>query len=266
MTADRIPNADDLVLELKGITKSFGHVRALGGVDLQLRRGELLGLVGDNGAGKSTLTKVLSGAVIPDSGQVVVNGTEVALRNPEDAHRLGIEMIYQDLALFDNLDVAANIFIGREHISRTHVMDRSRMWREAAEVLARMRINISSPKLLVEQMSGGQRQMIACARAVAFKSRILVMDEPTAALGVREANALLELVQGLKGEHSIVLITQRIPDVLAIADRVMVMKGGLSQGVLDVDQVSLDDVVTLIVKGRGGDNHASEDQRFLSVS
>jgi simple sugar transport system ATP-binding protein len=240
---------DQFILELKGIRKAYGHVQALGGVDLQLRPGELLGLVGDNGAGKSTLTKVLGGAVIPDAGEIILDGAPVPIRTPEDAHRYGIEMIYQDLALFNNLDVAANIFVGRER-SKRFILDRRRMWREAAEILERMHVNIASPKLLVEQMSGGQRQMVACARAAVFESRVLVMDEPTAALGVREANALLDFIVGLKGEQSMILITQRIPDVLAIADRVMILKGGLSQGVLEVAKVDLDDIVTLIVKGR----------------
>jgi len=264
MTEGQSAGAEDVILELRGITKTYGHVRALGGVDLGLRRGELLGLVGDNGAGQSTLTKVLSGAVIPDCGQIFLNGTEVAIRNPDDAHRLGVEMIYQDLALFNNLDVAANIFIGREPRFVGHMMDRPRMWREAVAILDRMRINISSPKLLVEQMSGGQRQMVACARAVAFESKILVMDEPTAALGVREASALLEFIRGFKGSHSIILITQRIPDVLAIADRVMVLKGGLSQGVLEVDQVTLDDVVNLIIKGRPQGAQSAGNLQFSS--
>ena len=139
----------DAVLELRGITKNFGPVTALGGVDLQLRKGELLGLVGDNGAGKSTLTKILSGAYVPDSGTILMNGAEVRIRNPADAHRLGIEMIYQDLALFDNLDVASNLFVGRERLVWGDFVDKQRMWQEAADVLARMRTNIKSPKLQV---------------------------------------------------------------------------------------------------------------------
>jgi simple sugar transport system ATP-binding protein len=256
MNVSTVPS--DAILELKGITKRFGHIQALAGVDMQLRRGELLGLVGDNGAGKSTLIKVLSGAAIPDSGQIVIDGLEASIHGPEDARRLGVEMIYQDLALFDNLDVASNIFIGRERRVLGLFLDRRRMWREATEVLSRTGINIASPQLSVGQMSGGQRQMVACARSVAFKSRILLMDEPTAALGVREATALLSLIEGLKGAHSIILITQRIPDVLAIADRVMVMKGGLSQGVLEVNTTTLEDIVTLIVKGRRNGSQSTD--------
>ena len=261
-----VTTSQDVVLELRGITKSFGAVCALGGVDLQLRRGELLGLVGDNGAGKSTLTKVLSGAYVPDSGKILMNGADVRIRNPSDAHRLGIEMIYQDLALFDNLDVASNLFVGRERLLWGDFVDKQRMWDEASDLLARLRTNIKSPKLLVARMSGGQRQMIACARSVAFESKILLMDEPTAALGVREANALLEFIVNLKGAHSIILITQRIPDVLAIADRVMVLKGGLSQGVLDVSKVTLDDVVSLIVKGRANGPQPLEESPLTYVS
>ena len=193
--------------------------------------------------------KVLSGAVIPDEGRIFVNGTEVRFRGPEDAHKLGIEMIYQDLAVFNNLDVAANIFIGREHRIAGRFLNKRKMWQEAAEILERMQINIASPKLVIESMSGGQRQMVACARAVAFEPRILIMDEPTAALGVREANALLELIERFKGSQSIVLITQRIPDVIAIADRVMVLKGGLSHGVMNVRDVSIEDIETRIVRG-----------------
>jgi simple sugar transport system ATP-binding protein len=246
--SDTEPRAE-AALEVQGITKSYGSIRALGGVDLTLRRGELLGLVGDNGAGKSTLMKVLSGAVIPDDGRIFVNGTEVHFRGPEDARRLGIEMIYQDLAVFNNLDVAANIFIGREPRIAGRFLNKRKMWAEAAEILQRMQINIASPKLLIETMSGGQRQMVACARAVAFEPRILVMDEPTAALGVREANALLGLIERFKGSHSIVLITQRISDIIAIGDRVMVLKGGLSQGVMDVQGLTIEDIETRIVRG-----------------
>jgi simple sugar transport system ATP-binding protein len=241
---------DALALEMRGITKTFGTIEALRGVDLQLRRGELLALLGDNGAGKSTLTKVLSGAVIPDSGEIRVNGEHVVIHGPEDAHRLGIEMIYQDLALFNNLDVAENIFLGRERRTRLPFLDRKRMWREAAEILRGMHVDIPSTRLLVQNMSGGQRQMIAAARAVAFESRILVMDEPTAALGVSEAEALLTLIAHLKGAHSIILITQRLPDAIALSDRIMVLKHGLSHGVLETASTTIDDIATLIVRGR----------------
>ena len=243
------------IVEMRGISKRFGSVHALKEVDLELRPGEILGLVGDNAAGKSTLMKVLSGAVAPDEGEVFVEGEQVTIRNPRDAQALGIEMIYQDLALCNNLDVAGNVFLGREFTKRMvglKVLDKKKMYGESAELLSRLRINISSPRLRVERMSGGQRQMVACARSIAFQSKILIMDEPTAALGVREANSLLRLIRDLRNQGlSIIMITQRIPDVLAIGDRVMVLKGGERQGVLEVGAASLDDVVELIVRGRG---------------
>jgi len=243
----------EYVVEMKGINKSFGGVHALRDVDLELRRGEIMGIVGDNGAGKSTLMKILSGAYLADSGEIHLDGRPVHIRNPLDASRLGIGMIYQELALFNNLDVARNIFAGRE-LTRGPFgwfVDKKRMLKRAEELIRDLRVDIKSPSMNVARMSGGQRQMVACARAIAFQSKILIMDEPTAALGVTEANKLLSLIRNLKEMGlSILLITQRIPDVLAIADRVFVLKGGQRQDVLDVRQVTLDDVVTMIVKGK----------------
>lgn len=245
---------NDYIVEMKGISKRFGSIQALKNVDLELRHGEILGLVGDNAAGKSTLMKCLSGAVVPDEGEILVERQKVTIRNPVDARALGIEMIYQDLALFNNLDVASNVFIGREQtraLGELGFLDKQAMYEAAAQLLDRLKIDIASPKLLVAEMSGGQRQMVACARAIAFESKILIMDEPTAALGVKEANTLLKLIEGFRDQGlSIILITQRIPDVLAIGDRVIVLKAGERQGVLEVDQCTLDDVVELIVKGR----------------
>ena len=226
--------SNDHVVEMRGISKQFGTVQALNGVDLELRRGELLGLVGDNAAGKSTLMKTLFGSVIPDAGEIFIEGEKAELRNPRDAQALGLAMIYQDLAVFNNLDVAANVFTGREYTKRflgITFVNKKRMEVESQALLDRLRINISSSKLLVERMSGGQRQMVAVARAIGFDARILIMDEPTAALGVKEANTLLELMAGLRDQGiSIILVTHRISDVLAIGDRVMVLKGGERQG------------------------------------
>ncbi len=245
--------SNDHVVEMRGISKQFGTVQALNGVDLELRRGELLGLVGDNAAGKSTLMKTLFGSVIPDAGEIFIEGAKAELRNPRDAQALGLAMIYQDLAVFNNLDVAANVFTGREYTRRflgITFLNRKRMEVESQALLDRLRINISSSKLLVERMSGGQRQMVAVARAIGFDARILIMDEPTAALGVKEANTLLDLMAGLRDQGiSIILITHRISDVLAIGDRVMVLKGGERQGVLDVEDSTLEDIESLIVRG-----------------
>lgn len=245
----------DYVVEMKAISKSFGGVHALHRVDLELRRGEIMGVVGDNGAGKSTLMKVLSGAHLADEGEILIDGQPVDIQSPHDAFRLGIGMIYQDLALFNNLDVARNIFAGRD-LARgpgKALLDKRQMYDRAEQLIRDLRVDIKSPRMSVARMSGGQRQMVACARAIAFESKVLIMDEPTAALGVTEAAKLLALIKHLKGLGlSILLITQRIPDVLAIADRVFVLKGGRRQDVLEVDRVTLDDVVTLIVKGKNG--------------
>jgi len=243
----------EYTVEMKGICKSFGGVQALKSVDLELKRGEIMGIVGDNGAGKSTLMKILSGAYQADEGEIYLDGQKVHIHNPHTAFNLGIGMIYQDLALFNNLDVARNIFIGRELVRGPFnvLMDKKKMYNRAEEVIRDLRVDIKSPKMNVARMSGGQRQMVACARAIAFESKVLIMDEPTAALGVTEANKLLGLIRNLKDMGlSILLITQRIPDILAIADRVFVLKGGQRQDILEVSKVTLDDVVTMIVKGR----------------
>ena len=237
-------------------------------VDLELRRGEIMGIVGDNGAGKSTLMKVLSGAHLADEGEVFIDGKKAHIRNPQDADNLGIGMIYQDLALFNNLDVAKNIFVGREliHGPLGLFLDKKSMYKKAESLIRDLRVDIKSPKLNVARMSGGQRQMIACARAIAFDSKILIMDEPTAALGVTEANKLLGLIRNLKTMGlSILLITQRIPDILAIADRVFVLKGGQRQDILEVSKVTLDDVVTMIVKGKDRNgNHPVPEVEYKS--
>jgi ABC-type sugar transport system ATPase subunit len=255
------------IVEMKGICKSFGGVQALRSVDLELRRGEIMGIVGDNGAGKSTLMKILSGAHLADEGEIYIDGQKAHIHDPQDAFNLGIGMIYQDLALFNNLDVARNIFIGRELVRGPFnlLMDKKRMYKRAEEVISDLRVDIKSPKMNVARMSGGQRQMVACARAIAFQSKVLIMDEPTAALGVTEANKLLGLIRNLKDIGlSILLITQRIPDILAIADRVFVLKGGQRQDILEVSKVTLDDVVTMIVKGKDRNENQEPEIEYKS--
>ena len=257
----------EYAVEMKGICKSFGGIQALKYVDLELRQGEIMGIVGDNGAGKSTLMKILSGAYQADEGEILIFGKQVEIHNPLDAFKLGISMIYQDLALFNNLDVANNIFAGRElawgPLGMT--LNKKGMYRRAEELIKDLRVDIKSPKLNVARMSGGQRQMVACARAIAFQSKIMILDEPTAALGVTEANKLLGLIKNLKNLGlSILLITQRIPDILAIADRVFVLKGGVRQEILNVKDATLDDVVTMIVKGKEGNIEIAEDIKYQS--
>ena len=256
----------DYIAQMKGISKRFGAIQALRGVDLDLRRGEIMGIVGDNGAGKSTLMKILSGAYVADEGEIWLDGRRVHIRTPLDASQLGIAMIYQDLALFNNLDVANNIFVGRERTRGPFglLLDKKSMYQRAEELIRDLRVDIKSPRLSVALMSGGQRQMVACARAMAFQCKILIMDEPTAALGVREASKLLSLIRNLRDMGlSILLITQRIPDVLTITDRIFVLKGGQRQGVLETRAVTLDDVVTMIVRGKdhSGDSPADLDYK-----
>jgi ABC-type sugar transport system ATPase subunit len=245
---------NDHIVEMKGISKWYGSIRALTNVNLELRYGEILGLLGDNAAGKSTLMKILTGAVLPDEGVVLLEGQKLTLHNPRDSRAVGIEMIYQDLALFNNLDVAANIFTGKEYTRRIFgigFLDKKRMYQEAESLLDRLGIHMDSPKVLVGRLSGGQRQMVAAARATSFECKVLIMDEPTAALGIREASTLLDLIARLRNQGlSIILITHRISDILAIGNRLMVLKGGERQGVLEVSQCTLEDIERLIVRGR----------------
>jgi len=219
------------VVEMRNIRKSFAAVQALRGVDLELQRGEVLGLVGDNAAGKSTLMKVLSGAYIPEEGEILIEGRNAHMANPLDARRLGIEMVYQDLALANNLDVTGNVFLGREAVSAQigplGVMDSRRMEQEAKRLLARLKIAIPSVRLLVERLSGGQRQAVAIARATAFDSKVIIMDEPTAALSVAAITQVLDLVRELKAQGaSIIIISHRLEDIYSVSDRLIVMRQG----------------------------------------
>jgi len=222
---------DTPVVEMRNIKKSFAAVRALRGVDLVLHHNEVLGLVGDNAAGKSTLMKVLSGAYIPDEGEIFIEGKKAHIINPWDARRLGIEMVYQDLALANNLDVAANVFLGREAVSAQlgsiSVMDKRHMEQETQLLLDRLKIDISSVRLKVESLSGGQRQAVAIARATAFNTKVTIMDEPTAALSVAAIGKVLDLVRELKAHGcSIIVISHRLEDIYQVSDRMMVLRHG----------------------------------------
>lgn len=219
------------VVEMRNIKKSFGAIQALRGVDLTLYKNEVLGLVGDNAAGKSTLMKVLSGAYIPDEGEILIEGQPVHFSNPMDARRMGIEMVYQDYALANNLDVAANVFLGREvvkyRVGPFQVMDYHQMEEETRELLTRLNIRLPSVKQKVERLSGGQRQAVAIARATAFNAKVIIMDEPTAALSVASTEQVLELIQELKGQGaSIIIISHRLEDVFQVGDRMIVLRQG----------------------------------------
>jgi ABC-type sugar transport system ATPase subunit len=219
------------VVEMRNIKKSFGAVQALRGVDLVLHQNEVLGLVGDNAAGKSTLMKVLSGAYIPDEGQIFIEGKPVHFSNPMDARNKGIEMVYQDYALSNNLDVVANVFMGREvarfGLGPLGVLNFGYMELETKSLLERLRINIPSVRQKVERLSGGQRQAVAIARATAFDAKVIIMDEPTAALSVAAIEKVLELVRELKAQgSSIIMISHRLEDIYHVGDRMIVLRHG----------------------------------------
>jgi simple sugar transport system ATP-binding protein len=219
------------VVEMRNIKKSFGAVQALRGVDLTLHHNEVMGLVGDNAAGKSTLMKVLSGAYIPDEGEIFINGEKADFSNPMDARRMGIEMVYQDYALANNLDIIANVFMGREVVQLKlgpfGVMDFHYMEQETQNLLNRLKINIPSVHQKVERLSGGQRQSVAIARATAFDANVIIMDEPTAALSVAAIDKVLELVKELKAQGaSIIIISHRLEDIYRVSDRMIVLRQG----------------------------------------
>lgn len=219
------------VVEMRNIKKSFGAVQALRGVDLALHHNEVLGLVGDNAAGKSTLMKVLSGAYLPDEGDILIDGKKTHIASPMDARRLGIEMVYQDYALADNLDVAANVFLGQEvvrwKLGPIGVMDDRFMEQETQSLLNRLKIDISSVRQKVERLSGGQRQAVAIARATAFDAKVIIMDEPTAALSVAAIDKVLDLVRELKAQGaSIIIISHRLEDIYQVSDRMIVLRQG----------------------------------------
>jgi D-xylose transport system ATP-binding protein len=239
------------LVELRDIQVSFGGVRAVAGVTLDLYPGEVVGLVGGNGAGKTTLMRTLSGARPPDAGQIRVNGQAVTIANPRDAKALGIETIYQTLALADNIDAPGNMFLGRELTSRAGVLDDSAMENATRKVMGRLNPNFRNFKSPVKSLSGGQRQSVAIARAVHFNARILIMDEPTAALGPAETAQVRDLVKQLKAEGiGIFLISHDIHDVFDLSDRIAVMYHGRLVDVVDKNSATTDDILGMIILGK----------------
>ena len=252
------------VLEARNLVKRYGVVTALNGADFDLFPGEILALIGDNGAGKSTLIKALSGAITPDEGEILLNGATVHFRNPLEARRSGIETVYQDLALAPALDIAENLFLGRELRVRglagslLRLADRPRMLVESRAHIADLKINVGSMKQAVETLSGGQRQGVAVARAAAFASRVVIMDEPTAALGVRESGMVLDLIREVRARGTpVVLISHNMPQVFEIADRLHVMRLGRRVATITPRSHTMTEAVALMTgaaasQGTGG--------------
>ena len=243
------------VLDVKSVSKRFGGVQALDNVSIHLNEGEVLALAGDNGAGKSTLIKVVSGVYHPDDGDIIFNNENIQLDNPRFAREKGIETIYQDLALADNLNVGANIFLGREPMTTKFgvpIINRELMLSESKKVLKNLEINIpeSSLEEPVGKLSGGQRQAVAIGRALYWNAKLLIMDEPTAALGVPEQRNVMDLIKKLKEQKvSIIFISHNLTDIFQASDRIVVLSRGIKAGEKMISETNSDEIVKLMVQG-----------------
>jgi len=247
------------LLELRKVSKRFGAVQALTEVDFSAQAGQVTALVGDNGAGKSTLIKIISGIVDADSGTYQFDHRTVRIDSPQAAGALGIATIYQDLALADNLDVVANLFLGHEEVSGVRLLDETDMEQQAAEVLRRLAVRIPSVRTQVASLSGGQRQSVAIARSLLGKPRVLLLDEPTAALGVAQTAQVLNLIRTLRDQRlAVVVISHNLADVFAVADTIVVLRLGRQVGVMDARQTSSGEVVTAITGADAGDEQPAE--------
>lgn len=243
----------ETILSVNNLKKSFAGIQAVKGVTFDVRRGEVLSLLGDNGAGKSTLIKMLSGAYIADSGDIFFQGRKISIQKPVDARKFGIEVIYQNLALLDNLSVPANIFMGRELTFRAlpGLMNARSMRRKAQKLLDGFGVNVGDIGREVRNLSGGQRQMVAISRAVYFKAQIIIMDEPTAALGVAETQKVYEFIDRLKADGiSVIIISHNINEVYAAADRFVVLKSGAVVGIKEKTKCQPSDIVSMIISGQ----------------
>ncbi len=252
--ADRTP-----VLEARGLVKRYGNVTALDGADFALYPDEILAVIGDNGAGKSTLIKALSGALTPDEGEILLDGKPVKFHGPLDARRAGIETVYQDLALSPALDIAENIFLGRELRRRgplgsvVRMLDKRRMREDAAQYMRDLKIGIRSMRQPVETLSGGQRQGVAVARSAAFARHVVIMDEPTAALGVRESGMVLDLIRQVRDRGlPVILISHNMPQVFSVADRVHIQRLGRRIAVVEPRSVAMADAVAIMTGAMEG--------------
>ena len=245
--------APQIVMQDKGLVKRYGHVTALEGADFELRAGEILAVIGDNGAGKSTLIKALSGAIVPDEGEILLDGQVVHFKSPIDARRAGIETVYQELAVAPAMSIAENLFLGRELRKPgwrgrwLRVLDKKRMLEESSRHLQDLKFSIRSMSVPVESLSGGQRQGVAVARSAAFARHVVIMDEPTAALGVKEGNMVLELIRRVRDRGlPVVLISHNMPHVFEIADRIHVARLGKRAAVLNPKKITMSDCVAVM--------------------
>jgi len=258
-------SATALVMEARGLVKRYGHVTALDQADFELRAGEILAVIGDNGAGKSTLIKALSGALVPDAGEIRLDGSVVHFRTPMDARRAGIETVYQDLAVAPALSIAENLFLGRE-LRRPGVLgsvfrmlDKRRMREDSTAHMRELRIEIGSMGQAVETLSGGQRQGVAVARSAAFARHVVIMDEPTAALGVKQSTMVLDLIRRVRDRGlSVVLISHDMPHVFEIADRIHVARLGKRIAVLNPRKISMSDTVAIMTGALAPDEVAPD--------
>lgn len=245
-----VSSSNTPLVQMVDIHKQFGGVHAVEGVTTDLYPGEVVGVLGHNGAGKSCLMRMLSGAMTPTRGEIYVNGEKASLKSPQDARGFGIETIYQTLALANHLDAPANLFMGRELKTRFGNLDEKRMLAEATDALRQLNPNFKNLRDPVARLSGGQRQVIAIARAIYFQAKVLIMDEPTAALGPSETAMVADLTKRLKNEGiGIFLISHDMEDVFELCDRVMVMNKGRNVGAFRIEDVNKDDILSLIIKG-----------------
>ncbi|RKE20175.1 ATP-binding cassette domain-containing protein [Streptomyces sp. TLI_171] len=239
--------AGETVLALRGISKRFGAVQALTDIELEVRTGEVVALVGDNGAGKSTLVKAIAGVYQPDEGVIEWEGRPVAIHRPQDAQHLGIATVYQDLALCDNLDVVGNLFLGRELKQFGLVLDEVGMERRSRQLLDTLSIRIPSVRIPIASLSGGQRQVVAIARALIGSPKVVILDEPTAALGVEQTAQVLDLVERLREQNlGVILISHNMADVMAVADTVAVLRLGRNNGVFDKRSTNQEQIISAI--------------------
>jgi D-xylose transport system ATP-binding protein len=265
-------NRNSPVLALKGVSKSFGPVQALTDVDFEVHDSEVVALVGDNGAGKSTMVKTIAGIHSADDGQILFEGQEVKISSPTDATGLGIATVYQDLALCDNLDVVENLYLGRERIgsgpaSVTRSLDETAMEKRTGDLLSRLAVTITDVRAEVGTMSGGQRQQVAIARSLLGEPRVVLLDEPTAALGVRQTAMVLGLIKRLREEgHGVVVISHNLADVFEVADRIFVLRLGRKAGDFAVGEATQEEIVGAITGAGGGDPTATPDSGETSGS